>query len=244
MAQHGPSTITFKGKPHKLEPGDVVTGRKQLAEDTGLPLSTVEDSLRWLESRQQIRQQKSNKGRIISITNWDEFQSPDSQPTTNRQQTDSQPTTNRQQTDSQPTLNKNERMKECKNERKKNTPLPPKAHKSYGENSFVQLTDEEYQKLESKFGKLELKTAIAVLDGWISSKPNQLEWFKKKYSSAFHVLNPISSWVWQRVEALKKNSQMQNGIQSMTSAQFALALARQFEAEEAAEEARKENEKK
>lgn len=69
----------------------------------------------------------------------------------------------------------------------------------YGENSFVLLSDEEHISLTNKYNTNTLNTAIDILDAWISSKPGQLSWFEKKYSSAYAVLNPKNSWVWQRV---------------------------------------------
>jgi len=51
-----------------------MTGRKKLSEQTGIPESTVERILKYLENEQQIEQQKTNKFRIITIRNWEKYQ--------------------------------------------------------------------------------------------------------------------------------------------------------------------------
>jgi len=80
----------------------------------------VERALNWLETRQQIEQQKSTKGRIISICNWTKFQSPNSEAnnerTTSEQQNPLNPNNER-------TLYKKERKNISKNER--STPKAP-----------------------------------------------------------------------------------------------------------------------
>lgn len=75
-------------KEVKLEKGQFVTGRKALSDQTGIPPSTVEDILTYLENSSQIRQQKTTKYRLITIVKWDSYQNSDITPTTNRQQTD------------------------------------------------------------------------------------------------------------------------------------------------------------
>ena len=95
MANHKDEEFIFNGEVVKLKSGQFLTGRKQLSIKSGLPESTIEDILRFLESRQQIRQQKTSKHRIITIVKWGEYQSrekdfkkSDNNPTTIRQQAD------------------------------------------------------------------------------------------------------------------------------------------------------------
>jgi DNA-binding transcriptional regulator YhcF (GntR family) len=100
----------WNGKPLELGPGQFITGRKKLSLLTGISESTVEDVLRYLESQQQIRQQKTTKYRVITILNWKDYQKPDNKATTDRQQTD--------------TI-KNIRSKEVKNKEAEDTTAPP-----------------------------------------------------------------------------------------------------------------------
>ena len=78
----------WNGREHILKAGQFITGRKALSEQTGVPQSTIEDVLRFLELHENIRQQKTTKYRLITILNWDDYQKSDSKPTTERQQSD------------------------------------------------------------------------------------------------------------------------------------------------------------
>ncbi|HON90284.1 MAG TPA: hypothetical protein PKZ07_01850 [Sedimentisphaerales bacterium] len=53
-----------------VAPGQLLTGRKQLSQETGIPEGTVEKILRYLETEQQIEQQTTAKFRVITIKNW------------------------------------------------------------------------------------------------------------------------------------------------------------------------------
>jgi hypothetical protein len=82
------SKFVWNGKEIELKAGQFVTGREVLSRKTGIPESTIEDRLSFLENSLQIRQQKFNKYRLITIVKWKEYQETDNKPTTNRQQTD------------------------------------------------------------------------------------------------------------------------------------------------------------
>ena len=89
------------------------------------------------------------------------------------------------------------------------SPIP--APTRYGENELVLLSDDELQKLITKYGERYTKAAIAVLDAWINTKPGKLNWFARKYSGAFALLNPKNSWVWTEVQKLiDKKAQRNN----------------------------------
>jgi hypothetical protein len=72
---------------------------------------------------------------------------------------------------------------------------------AYGECGHVRLTLPEIAKLAERHTPERNGRAIEILDAWIESKPGKLAWFERKYSSAFSVLNPKNSWVWERVDA-------------------------------------------
>lgn len=82
----------WNGKPIKLKKGQFITGRKRLKEITGIAESTIEDILKYLESQQQIQQQKTTKFRLITILKWDTYQKrdikSDNRATTEQQQSD------------------------------------------------------------------------------------------------------------------------------------------------------------
>lgn len=102
---------------------------------------------------------------------------------------------------------------------------PPKVtveRSTYGENKFVELSDEEFEKLSEKYGHA-LDDGIQTLDTWISKKRGQLTWFKKEYSSAFNYLNPKNCWIW--IEHEKKHPRNGNPLQPV----FTTAAERRHE---------------
>lgn len=70
-----------------LEKGQFVTGRKKLREISGIPETTIERILNYLETGHQIGQQKTTKYRLITILKWKSYQNLDSNPV-NRRTTD------------------------------------------------------------------------------------------------------------------------------------------------------------
>jgi len=110
LATHKPLRRDFCGKMTTLTPGQFITGRGALSELTGIPPSTIERGLQWLESEHQIEQQKGNKGRIITVTNWEQYQATEHR---SGQQMDNKWTSDGQQMDT------NKKYKNIKNEKKK-----------------------------------------------------------------------------------------------------------------------------
>ena len=72
-----------------------MTGRKELSQETGIAESTVERILKYFESEHQVEQKKTTKFRIITITNWEKYQTPKK----NEQQADNKRSTDGQQMD-------------------------------------------------------------------------------------------------------------------------------------------------
>lgn len=89
MASHDEKeAFIWLGKKTHLKRGQFITGRKKLKQASGIPESTIEDILKYLENDRQIRQQKNNRFRLITILNWDSYQMA-------RQPADIQPTQSR-----------------------------------------------------------------------------------------------------------------------------------------------------
>ena len=59
---------------HLIKPGQVVCGRKQLAEDLGLSESTIRTALKHLILTNEITIKSTNKFSIITIENWGKYQ--------------------------------------------------------------------------------------------------------------------------------------------------------------------------
>lgn len=91
--------IIWNGELRKIEKGSFITGRNSLAKDIGIPPSTIEDILKYLETQHQIRQQKNNKYRVITVLNWEKYQNSDNK-------SDNQPTSSRHLADTDNNINK------------------------------------------------------------------------------------------------------------------------------------------
>ena len=74
MANHKPNKFMWNGEIIIIKEGQLITGRKQLSQKTGIPESTIERILKFLENEHQIGQQKTNKFRLITIINWGKYQ--------------------------------------------------------------------------------------------------------------------------------------------------------------------------
>lgn len=92
MANHKEKKMMWNGEILSINEGQFVTGRKELSIKTGIPETTIEDILKFLERQQQIRQQKTTKYRLITVINWEKYQHSDivsdNKATTKRQQAD------------------------------------------------------------------------------------------------------------------------------------------------------------
>lgn len=127
------NSFIWNGEKVKQEKGQFITGRKKLAELSGIPETTIERILNYLESEHQIGQQKNNKYRLITILKWKEYQNVDTK-------TDNKRTTSGQLVD---TI-KNLRSKEDK----KNTSDVP----SQDIQSFINLFKEINPSYQTLFG--------------------------------------------------------------------------------------------
>ena len=94
---------------YHIKPGQVVCGRKQLANDLGLGESTIRTALKHLKSTNEITIKSTNKFSIITIENWGKYQLNDEDI---NQQTNQQP--NQQLTSKTQKTNHTIRNKESK----------------------------------------------------------------------------------------------------------------------------------
>ncbi|MCI1958613.1 MAG: hypothetical protein LKJ25_03195 [Clostridia bacterium] len=85
-ATHQDQEQLFAGKRVTVKNGQLITGRKVIADQFNISESKVQRILKRFENEHQIEQQTCNKNRIISIVNWNLYQQVDSNPTTSEQQ--------------------------------------------------------------------------------------------------------------------------------------------------------------
>ena len=93
-AAYAPHDRMFGKNRITLQPGQLITGREQIASELKINQSKVQRVLKLFESEQQIEQQTTRYGRLISILNWSEYQDGEQQI---EQQVNNERTTSEQQ---------------------------------------------------------------------------------------------------------------------------------------------------
>ena len=159
--------------------GSFLTSVEILSSETSLTTSQIRSSLKKLKMTNDIANETSSKGSIISITNYDLYQSNDkpidkeiASSLTIESQTDDKPIA---------TNNNNKNIKKEKNVKK----VEPK--KSFGIEGTVKLTQEEYDRLVKDYGEKAVEDKIFALEGWLNkgnkSKSDNLtirNWFRRE----------------------------------------------------------------
>ena len=164
-ATHKEQEKMFAGKKITLQPGQLITGRKKIAEEFKINESKVQRILKLFESEQQIEQQTSNANRLITIVNWSLYQGNEHQ---NEQPVNNQCTTNEQPVNT----NKNVRMKECKKDiesRRFTPPTPQEVSEYCKEKSYNVDADrfvDFYTAKNWMIGKNKMKDWKAAVRNW------------------------------------------------------------------------------
>jgi len=117
-ATHDKIDKMFSGSRITLNPGELITGRKVIADRLNISESKVQRILKRFEIEHQIEQQTSTTSRRISIQNWTEYQESEQRV---EQQLNSDRTTSEQRVNT---------LQECKNERMKEDSMEAKASTS------------------------------------------------------------------------------------------------------------------
>ena len=66
--------VMSAGKEYILSAGQILTGRAEISEQTGVNASKVQRTLTKLENEHMIEQQTNSRNRVISIVNWNRYQ--------------------------------------------------------------------------------------------------------------------------------------------------------------------------
>ena len=107
-ANHKDKDALFGTKRITVHPGQLITGRLKIAENTGVSSSKVYRILKLFKSEQQIEQQSNSCHSLITIVRWNEYQQSEQQ---TEQQLNNEWTTSEQRVNTNKNI-KNERMKE------------------------------------------------------------------------------------------------------------------------------------
>lgn len=78
-ATHRERAAVFNGEKIILKPGQLIAGRKKIAEDCHVSESKVFRIMEHFKIEQQIEQQTNRHGSLISILRWDEYQKSEQQ---------------------------------------------------------------------------------------------------------------------------------------------------------------------
>ena len=73
-ATHTNYDVTFNKKRYTLQPGQLLTGRKAIAQKLSIDEYKVQRILKCFENAQQIAQQTTTQNRLITIISWDKYQ--------------------------------------------------------------------------------------------------------------------------------------------------------------------------
>ena len=78
-ATHQEIPAVFKGEKITLKKGQLITGTLSISKKLKINKDKVQRTLKCFEIDKQIEQETSNKNRLISILNWEQYQSNDNE---------------------------------------------------------------------------------------------------------------------------------------------------------------------
>jgi len=157
LANHQEHSFIWNNKKQTCERGQVLTGRKELSRVSGVNEYKIERILKYLESEQQIAQQKTTKFRFITIKNYDQYQDKKQQ---NAQQLHNKRTTTAQQ------LHTNNNENNYNNENN----IPKGIQKS----ELLQNQIEVVEEVAKEFGNADINRMLGTIKALL-----QLEDFKE-----------------------------------------------------------------
>lgn len=73
-ATHVNYDVLFNGERKTLLPGQLITGRKSIAEKLNISEYKVQRILKTFENAHQIAQQTTSRNRLITIVRWNDYQ--------------------------------------------------------------------------------------------------------------------------------------------------------------------------
>lgn len=198
LANHKAKNVYLRGVCVTIGRGQVGHSMKELADRWSWSIGKVNRFINRLKMDGQIDSQKTNVTTIISILNWDEYQSSES--------ADESADGNQTETRRKPYGNQTETNKNDKNVNNDNNiipPISPKVKKEqkntviktrYADN--VSMAPAEYVKLVDKYGQEAVNRMIEILDNYKGAKG-------AKYASDYRA---ILSWVFDRYMEEKDRS--------------------------------------
>ena len=165
-ATHKPTKVLIGGKSILLQPGQFIFGRKKASEETKLTERKIRTSLEHLKNTQNLTITSTNKYSIITIINWDSYQSDTSN---TDQKTDQLPTSYRPATDH---IQECKECKECKDDQEER-----KGPVTYHDGKLENITEEQLQSWGRAYPSVNVKGEILKINSWLKANP------KKRYQN-------------------------------------------------------------
>lgn len=137
-ATHKPHDTLFGGKRITLQPGQLITGRREMARELRLSASRINRIISEFKIEQQIEQRSTPYGSLFSIVNWHKYQ--DSGPQ-NGPRSDHKRTTSGPRADT---------IQECKNDKEVVVDARARTRGTAAALSD-RLSDEEWHRLDRQF---------------------------------------------------------------------------------------------
>ncbi len=195
-ASHKGYFAIFNGKKIELRAGQLITGRKSIAEKCNISESKAQRILKSFKIEHQIEQQTSNKNRLITILNWDKYQNSEH---LIEQQVNIKRTSNEQQ------MNTNKNVKNDKNVKNIKENIKRKAS-DY--KSVINAYTNDENLINSIYGFIEMRKAIKkpLTENALKLIFNKLDKLSNIEVDKVEILNQSTMNSWQGVFPLKKNN--------------------------------------
>jgi len=195
----------FNGKILELREGQLVTGRKKISQDTGIPEQIIRKWLNLFEINQQITIEKTNTGSCISILNYKLYQS-FNQPSGDNL-TNNQPTTNQQPTNGQPLYKKDNKDNNVEND-----------NNIYNDTKIkffnLSIEDEIWKESLMKATKLNYDN----VDSWIIAFSDHVNSTSENFQIISQWRKYCTNWIKSEIEKKSKSPQIQTIGRSLRKA--------------------------
>ena len=139
-ATHTEYDTIFKNERITLKSGQLITGRRVIAEKLNIDENKVQRILKMFEKQHQIEQQTRTKNRVISILNWNEYQG------------------ERQQHEQQVNTNKND--KNIKNEKNEKNIIKEKEKKETEIDNIINANFTDKEIIETIYEFIKMRKSI------------------------------------------------------------------------------------
>lgn len=150
---------------NELKRGQFVTSLKHLADENGISVQTLRTHLKRLKSTHELTIKSTNKHSIITVCNYDSYQSEKSEANTQTNtQTNKQLTNNQQATNNQLTTDKNEKKEKNVNNEKNRHQAEKK-----DDDDFLSLINIE--KLKKEYPGIDVLKELQNVEKKISGQP-------------------------------------------------------------------------